>query len=100
MQAAWDPAAAAQAGEDPQIGLQALAGHVGLVRCYNVSEQGQAWTAASLDDGLVDWPAQLRMLHASGFDGPVTLEVHLKPPKQGLRMATTLIRMIRDVISG
>ncbi len=98
VQAAWDPAAAAQAGEDPQAGLRALAGRIGLVRCYNVSEQGETWKAASLEDGLVDWPAQLGLLHTSGFDGPVSLEVHQPPlPKHGLRAATTLIRMIRGV---
>lgn len=96
VQAAWDPAAAVRAGEDPQAGLQALAGRVGLVQCYNVSAHDDAWTAAALEGGLVDWPVQLRMLHASGFNGPVTLEVHLKPfPQHGLRQATTLIRMLR-----
>ena len=96
VQAAWDPAAAAQAGEDPQTGLQALVGRVGLVRCANVAGREQAWSAAPLGDGIVDWPAQLRTLHASGFEGPVSLTVNQKPaPKHGLHMATALIRMIR-----
>ena len=98
VQAAWDPAAAAQAGEDPQAGLQAVVGHVGFVRCYNIVAQGARWIPASLHEGVVDWPAQLQTLHRADFDGPVSLAVHLKPkPKQGLRMATALIRMMRAV---
>ena len=98
VQAAWDPAAAAQAGEDPQAGLQALAGHVGFVRCCNVAAQGAGWRPASLHEGIVDWPAQLQTLHDAGYDGPVSLAVHLTPkPKHGLRMATALIKMMRAV---
>lgn len=94
--AAWDPAAALQAGEDPLEGLQALGSRVGLVRCYNVMAQGDQWIPAPLDAGGVDWPAQLLMLHKMRFDGPLSVEVHLHPgPKHGLRIATALIQMIR-----
>ena len=98
VQAAWDPAAAAQSGEDPHIGLQALAGHVGFVRCYNVAAQGTGWQPASLHEGIVDWPTQLQTLQDAGYDGPVSLAIQRKPkPKHGLRMATALIKMIRAV---
>jgi len=37
-------------------------------------------------------------LHAHGFRGPISLEVYVEPrPEEGLRCATTLIRMLRDV---
>jgi sugar phosphate isomerase/epimerase len=101
VHAAWDPAAAVQAGEAPRAGLQALTGRIGLVRCYNVVRQNGRWEAAPLEDGVVDWPDQLRLLYASGFDGPISLEIHLQPAaKHGLRMATALIQMIRATQRG
>ena len=76
--------------------LKALGGHIGFVRCYNVVAQGVGGRPVLLQEGIVDWPVQLQTLHDDGFDGPVSLAVHLKP-KHGLRMATALIRMIREV---
>jgi len=99
--AAWDPGAAVQAGEDPQVGLQAVAERVELVRCYNVAEHNGAWTTASLGEGVVDWPAQLRIVQARGFAGPVSLVMPRgSPARQGLRMAGDLIRMMRTVTRG
>jgi sugar phosphate isomerase/epimerase len=46
----------------------------------------------------VGWTDQLEQLAAHGFKGPISLEIYLEPrPKEGLRTATTLIHMIRDV---
>ncbi len=96
VRAAWNPAAAAQAGEDPLRGLEALAGRVELVRCTDGVLRGEAWHPTPLGEGAVGWRDQLRALHADGFAGPVSLEVNLEPPpRHGLRMATTLIAMIR-----
>lgn len=98
VRAAWNPVAAARAGEDPKEGLAALAGRVDLVRCANGRPTPSGWVAAPLAEGVVDWPGQLRRLHAQGFRGPVSLDVNLDPrPRHGLRMATDVIRLIRSV---
>lgn len=94
--AAWDPAAAVQAGEDAGAGLEALAGHVALVRCRDGELDGEKWVPALPGEGAVGWEAQLRQLHAHGFNGPISLEIAVEPrPKSGLRAATRLIEMIR-----
>lgn len=101
--AAWSPADALRAGEAPAAGLEALAGRVALVRCYDgVPDAGgpdaetDGWAHAPLGEGALDWPAQLKALSRQGFAGPVSLELYVEPkPTHGLRSATTLIRMIR-----
>jgi L-ribulose-5-phosphate 3-epimerase len=45
-----------------------------------------AWTM--LGEGIIDWPGQLAMLAADGYDGPITLEPHLQyNPQQRLNLA-------------
>ena len=101
VRAAWNPIAAVRAGEPPEAGLNALGGSIALVRVANIRREAEAWLPAPLLEGVIDWPAQLRTLHAQGFAGPLSLDVQLDPrPKHGLRMATDLIRMIRAVRSG
>ena len=96
VRAAWSPAEALRRGEDPTEGLEALSGRVELVRCSDGVVREKGWQEAPLGEGDVGWAEQLRALHESGFDGPVSLEVYLEPrPKQGLRSATRLIQMIR-----
>lgn len=100
VQAAWHPAAALQSGEDPAEGLQALGERVTLVRCSDgvVDSESGAWQEVSFGEGDVGWDDQLRRLHAAQFQGPLSLEVRVEPrPKEGLRAATRLIRMIRAV---
>lgn len=101
VQAAWHPSEALRAGEDPAAGLDALAGRVALVRCGDVRRVGEAWEAAPLGEGAVGWAAQLQRLHAAGFEGPLSLEVHGEPrPKRGLHDATALIQLIRQARRG
>ena len=96
VRAAWSPAEALRSGESPAEGLRALGRRVGLVRCSDGRVRGEAWEEALPGEGEVGWAEQLGMLHAFGFDGPVSLEVYLDPPpKQGLRAATRLIQMMR-----
>ena len=98
VQAAWNPAAALRAGEDPTEGVRALAGRVALVRCSDgfVDPEQGTWQERPFGEGGVGWEEQLRLLRASGFRGPLSLEVLVEPrPKEGLRAATRLIRMIR-----
>ncbi len=95
--AAWSPAAAMQAGEDPKKGLEALAGLVALVRYRDGQGVGGAFTDAEPGEGAVDWPGQFATLASHGFSGPVSLEVHVPPkPKTGLRAATRLIQSLRS----
>lgn len=98
VRAAWNPVGALRAGEDPAEGLALLAGLVTLVRCSDGVVEGERWADRSLGEGDVGWMAQLEQLAAQGFRGPISLEVYMEPrPEHGLRDATTLIRMIRDV---
>lgn len=98
LRAAWSPATAVLAGENPQAGLDALAGRVALVRCANTTAEG---APAPLGEGVVDWRAQLRTLAAQGFAGPLSLELHLEPkPRWGLREATALLERIREARRG
>lgn len=98
VRAAWDPAAALRAGEDPAAGLEALGERVELVRCSDGHGRGEAWQEQPFGEGGVDWAGQLERLRQQDFRGPLSLEVRVEPrPEQGLRAATRLIRMIRDV---
>ncbi|PQJ33257.1 AP endonuclease [Salinibacter sp. 10B] len=99
VRAAWNPAGALRSGEHPIDGLTALSGLVTLVRCSDgvVTENGY-WEDTTLGEGEVGWREQFEMLHARGFQGPISLEVYVEPrPEEGLRSATTLIRMLRDI---
>jgi sugar phosphate isomerase/epimerase len=99
VRAAWNPAGALRGGEHPIDGLTALAGLVTLVRCSDgfVTEDGY-WEDTTLGEGAVGWREQCEMLHARGFQGPISMEVYVEPrPEEGLRSATTLIRMLRDI---
>lgn len=98
VRAAWNPVGALRAGERPTEGLMALAGLVTLVRCSDGYVEDGSWVDRPLGEGAIGWREQLEQLAAQGFRGPISLEVYLEPrPKQGLRMAITLIRMIREV---
>lgn len=95
VQAAWNPAAAVQGGEDPNEGIAALAGHIAMVRCRNGMLDGTKWKDTLLEEGLIDWPAQMKTLKAQGFTGPVSLEVHVAPKvKRGVRLAGEMIRCL------
>jgi hydroxypyruvate isomerase len=55
-------------GEDPATELANAAGFVKYVQLADVPGRGEP------GNGAVDWPAQLRVLRASGYDGPIGLE--------------------------
>lgn len=98
LTAAWSPAEALLAGEDPAEGVRELCGHIGLIRCRNVGREGNAWRSESIDTGEIDWLDQIRCLARAGFRGPLSLEVGGEPkPKWGLHDSTALIRSIRNV---
>jgi sugar phosphate isomerase/epimerase len=71
----WDPANAAVAGERSEaLGLPLLARRVRRVHVKSVD----AALAHCVDvgEGLVDWPAQLRLLANLAYAGPFTIEPH------------------------
>jgi sugar phosphate isomerase/epimerase len=100
VRAAWNPVGALRAGEDPAEGLSMLADRVSLVRCGDGRIEGGTWEDLPFGEGTIDWTTQLRLLHDAGFQGPLSLELYVEPrPKHGLRAATTLIRMVRQVLA-
>lgn len=85
VRAAWDPAAAAAAGEPVSLGTAAVGSFVELVRHRpEFAESG----------------AVLGRLGTAGFRGPVSLDM---PPRTdragGLRAATAMIRVLRSAQS-
>lgn len=98
VRAAWSPAEALRAGEDPADGLAALGDQVVLVRCRDGRRTANGWTEMPFDEGAIDWEEQLAMLEVQDFRGPLSLEMRVEPrPKSGLRSATQLIYMLRDL---
>jgi sugar phosphate isomerase/epimerase len=98
VKAAWSPAGAFRAGEDPAEGLDALEGRVTLVRCGDgeISTDGY-WADTTFGTGAIDWEHQLEVLARRDYLGPLSLEIYVEPrPKHGLRSATNLIHMVRD----
>lgn len=98
VRAAWSPAEAVQAGEEPAAGLAALGDRVTLVRCRDGQMTNGRWEEMPFDEGAIDWAKQLALLDEEDFQGPLSLEMNVEPrPKHGLRSATRLIRMLRDL---
>lgn len=98
VQAAWSPAEALRAGENPSKGVHHLESRLSLVRCRNGIASGNGWEPRSIDSGEIDWPEQLQTLADFGFDGPLSLEVEAEPQaKIGLRDSTAIIRWIRAI---
>jgi sugar phosphate isomerase/epimerase len=94
--AAWAPAEALQAGEDPADGLEAIVERVAHVRLRGIRREGDAWTATRMEEGEIDVEAHLRRLHKAGYKGAVSAEILAGPkPKTGLYDAAFLVRTIR-----
>jgi len=77
----WDPANVAYAGldEDPvEEGYPAVRKFIANVHVKDVAVIDGSSVWEMLGDGMVDWPQQLRLLGADGYDGPVTAEPHLQ----------------------
>ncbi|SHK16511.1 sugar phosphate isomerase/epimerase family protein [Rhodothermus profundi] len=97
--AAWNPAAALKAGENPVAGGQALTGRIFLVRCsdWRIDPDRGVWEPAPFGEGAVQWYAQLQLLQAMGFTGPLSLEVHAEPrAKRGFHDALRLLKLLRQ----
>lgn len=74
-----DPAHLALDGEHLPMALDMVGDYLSMIgvknaRCLPV-ENGQGWWTdfCLLADGLVDWSATVQLLHASGYDGPLSI---------------------------
>lgn len=75
----WDPANAAMAGDRPfPEGYRLLpVNRIGHVHCKNCQMQPNGCLSWSpVNDGVVDWAAQLIALYDDGYRGGVSLETH------------------------
>ncbi len=73
----WDPGNSARAGSprpfpDEYAQLRDLVAHVHL---KNFDAEAASW--ALVEEGVVDWPAQLRALERDGYEGFIVVETHL-----------------------
>ena len=72
-----------------------------MVRCADGRLKGERWKPTALGDGMVGWRSHLEQLHAQGFDGPISLELHLGPKaRQGARDAYSMIQLVRAAQRG
>ena len=72
-------------GEDPAAELESAAGLVDYVQVADAPGRGEPGS------GSIDWAAQLRVLRASGYDGPLGLEYFPTVPTE------QSVKHIRDV---
>jgi inosose dehydratase len=49
--------------------------YAGRVSCVHVRQSARGVCSETLTDGDIDWPALFALLRASGFDGPVSVEL-------------------------
>ncbi len=97
VQAAWHPADALEAGEDPSDGLDALGDHVALVSVRDGVPEPSGWEPRPLGAGAVGWEIILLRLDEQGYNGPVSLDLRdLAAAKDGLGEASALIRLLRS----
>ena len=99
LRCTWDPANVVHAasGEDPVTDgyplVKDFVANVHVKDLEMVEGKGQ-WCV--LGDGLVDWPAQLAVLAADGYTGPLTLEPHLQ---YRAGMSTNLVEKVETCLA-
>lgn len=92
VRAAWNPAEALQAGESPEVGLEALAPYIALVRVRDGHMRDGAWEEAVPGQGSIPWVPLLKALSLHGFKGPLSLDARIEPkPRTMLHAATFLV---------
>ena len=95
---AWSPAEGLRHGEDALSVVDRVAPHLAYVRCTDLRLEDAGFRPAPIGQGDVAWPQLLAELHERGYDGPLSLEVHLEPKaKFGLYDATQIIQLLRQV---
>lgn len=95
---AWSPCDAYRNGERPSSVVERIAPHLSYVRVADVRLEEDGFHPTPIGQGDVGWPQLLQELHERGYDGPVSLEVHIEPKaKYGLFDATQIIQLLRQV---
>ena len=98
---AWSPGEGLVSGEQPADMLERVVPHLEYVRCTDFRQEGNSYVPALVGHGEVGWQQLVSDLHDHGYDGPVSLEVHIEPKaKYGLFDATQLIQLLRQVGRG
>ncbi len=98
VSAAWSPADAMQAGNDPAVGLEALLdrGRLAMVFVRDGETEASGWVDRTPGQGGVGWEGQFRKLADAGFTGPLCLDVRGdSPAKRGLAQASALHEQIK-----
>ncbi len=86
----WDPGNAFFAGEVPYPhGYEKIKNHIVHIHIkdarLNEKTMEPEWTL--IGEGEIDFPAQLRSLEEEGFEGVISLETHVSPPKEASRLS-------------
>lgn len=98
---AWSPAEGLRGGERASAMVARVAPLLAYVRCTDVRMDERGISPAPIGQGDVGWPHLINELHERGYDGPLSLEVHLEPKaKYGLFDATQIIQLLRQVGRG
>lgn len=98
---AWSPAEGLRHGEHAADVVERVAPYLAYVRCRDARVDATGFHPTPLGQGDVGWPRLLGEIAERGYDGPLSLEVHLEPKaKFGLFDATQLIQLVRQVQRG
>jgi sugar phosphate isomerase/epimerase len=95
---AWSPSDGYRNGERPLAVVERIAPLLAYVRVADVRLDEDGFHPTPIGQGDVGWAQLLNDLHDNGYDGPVSLEVHIEPKaKYGLFDATQIIQLLRQV---
>ncbi|MBC7327566.1 sugar phosphate isomerase/epimerase [bacterium] len=86
----WDPGNAFFAGEVPYPdGYEKVKDYIVHIHIKDarLNKQTNQPEWALIGEGEIDFPAQFQRLKEEGYDGVVSLETHLSPPKESSRLA-------------
>jgi len=99
---AFDPFQAAEAGANPFMVLAAMEGHIVDVHLSDRRDHDPARRHLPPGDGDLPWPALLRAIANSGYDGPLVIEGALgnDPPATMARVRVCLDPVLMSLSAG